>query len=562
MVTLGLVGVVGYVLMARQLRQSQVADYAREQRADVRGFEVIGRRHGATLAATVAAIDARLDGIALRPGTLETLLIDPNSVVVASGNVDDLVGRRDSDAQIAAALDHGTSYAGRHSNIHSDPRDFEYVTPVDLPGGRYAIAVGYDHRVLDANLRDVRRTLDLIGLLALIGGAGVFYLVGGRSLLRSHRIALQRATRDGLTDLPNHRAFQDEFPRAVAAAARHQEPLALIVFDVNDFKFLNDTHGHPHGDAVLCRVADTLRSGRVEDRPYRIGGDEFAMLLPHTDGAGASTIAARLRRGLDDAEVVVSIGVSDLRAGQSAQDLRAEADAALYEVKRRGGARVAHFDEIRDQVVITTSARTDQVRRLIDEARLSTVYQPIWDLESERLLSPQTLDLDAAGSEWLLNLVKHAGLAPDQIVIEVTERFGARTDSVIACLRHLRAAGFQLALDDVGTGNSGLEMLQKVSADFVKIDQSIIASAATDRSARAVLMAMATYAKQTGSYVIAEGIEDVETLDFLHAIDEHTDRPQRIIQGGQGFGLGYPTPGGATDHTPGLLERPVDARPA
>ncbi len=617
LVTLAAVGAVGYFSIAHQLRRSQIAGYASAQRADVRGFEAIGRR-GATTSSTVATIDPLLDAIAQRPGTLETLLIDPRSVVVASGNAPALVGRRDSDRRIEGALRDGTSYAGLEADPGRDGRDFEFVAPVHLPAGRYVFEVGYDHRVLDADLRDVRRTLALIGLLALIGGAGIFYLVGGRTLLRSHRIALQRATRDGLTDLPNHRAFQDEFPRAVASATRYQEPLAVIVIDLDDFKLLNDRHGHPHGDAVLRRVADVLRTGRVEDRAYRVGGDEFVMLLPHTDGDGARTIAARLARALSVSGVIVSMGVSDLRRGQSAEDLRAEADAALYEAKRRGGHRVAHFDEIRDQAVIITSARTDLVRRLIDEARLSVVFQPIWDLESQRLLgiealmrphpadglsgpaeafdlaeqigrvhdldvlcvgralqdvpelpegallflnlSPQTLDLDAAGSEWLLDAVERAGVAPDRVVIEVTERFGARTDAVVTCLRRLRAEGFQLALDDVGTGNSGLEMLRKVSADFVKIDRSIVLGATTDRSARAVLMAMATYARQTGSYVIAEGIEDQETLNFLGAIDDDGVRPERIVQGGQGFGLGRPAPDGAVDRTPDLLGRPAESQ--
>jgi EAL domain-containing protein (putative c-di-GMP-specific phosphodiesterase class I) len=84
-----------------------------------------------------------------------------------------------------------------------------------------------------------------------------------------------------------------------------------------------------------------------------------------------------------------------------------------------------------------------------------------------------------------------------------------------------------------------------VGADFVKIDRRIVRGASTDRSARAVLMAMATYARQTGSYVIAEGIEDQETLDFLRAVGHGDLGPQRIIQGGQGFGLGRPVPDGA-----------------
>ncbi|MCW3002048.1 MAG: cph2 16 [Conexibacter sp.] len=614
LITLAVVGAVGYVLMAGQLRGAQLADYASTHRADARAVEAVGRHEG-TSTARLAHINELLRAMSQRPGALKTLLIDSGSVVIASGTTAGVGTQRESDPRIESALRDATSYAGLGGDPRRHSRDFEFVAPVRLPAGRYALEVSYDHRVLDDDLRNVRRTLALVGLLALIGGTGLFYVVGGRVLLRSHRIALQRATRDGLTDLPNHRAFQDEFPLTVAAATRYQEPLALIVFDLDDFKFLNDRHGHPYGDAVLRRVAEVLRAGRVEDRAYRVGGDEFAMLLAHTDGDGARTIAARLARAFSSAEVAVSMGISELRDGQPARDLRAEADAALYETKRNGRV-ITHFDEIRDQVVITTAARTDGVRRLIDEERVSIVYQPIWDLDSQRLLgiealmrphpedelsgpaeafdlaeqigrvhdldvlcvthalqdvpelpdgallflnlSPYTLDLDANGNDWLPDAVRHVGLTPDRVVIEVTERFGARTDAVVVCLQRLRDEGFQIALDDVGTGNSGLEMLQKVSADYVKIDRGIVLAAATDRSARAVLMAMATYARQTGSYVIAEGIEDQETLDFLQTVDDHEARPQRIIQGGQGFGLGRPAADGAVGQRPGLLAHPAE----
>jgi diguanylate cyclase (GGDEF)-like protein len=612
-VTLSLVGVLGDQLMAHRLRQNQIAAYASDQRADVRSFEAVGREDRESAART--AMNQLVAAIGRRRGVLESLLIDDRSVVVASGTTGASVGRRDSDARIAGALRDGVSYAGLEVDPRRDRRDFEFVAPVELPAGRHVLEVSYDHNVLDAELAGLRHTLMLIGLLALVGGTAVFYVVGGRMLLRSHRIALQRATRDGLTDLPNHRAFQDEFPRAVAASQRFQEPLAMIVFDLDDFKFINDRHGHPHGDAILGRVAGVLSEGRAEDRAFRIGGDEFAMLLPHTDGEGGRTIAGRLDRAFTTAEVVVSMGVSDLHVGETAEDLRAGADAALYEAKRTN-RRIAHFDEIRDRVVITTSARTDRVRRLIDGGQLTMVYQSIWDLGSSRLLgiealmrpddghelsgpaeafdlaekigrvheldvlcvthalatvpdvpegtllflniSPQTLDVDAEGPDWLPALVVQAGLEPDQVVIEVTERFGARTEAVVISLRRLRDQGFKLALDDVGTGNSGLEMLQKVNADFVKIDRGIVLSAATDRSARAVLMAMATYARQTGAYVIAEGIEDQETLDFLGTIDDHDIRLDRIIQGGQGFGLGRPACGDAIANEPNLLIRPTE----
>ena len=145
-------------------------------------------------------------------------------------------------------------------------------------------------------------------------------------------------------------------------------------------------------------------------------------------------------------------------------------------------------------------------------------------------------------------------------MIEVTERFGARTSSVIKSLQQLRRQGFKLAIDDVGTGNSGLEMLSSVGADFVKIDRGIVLAATTEAKARAVLMAMATYASQTGSFVIAEGIEDELTLDFLLTIERHDDQPNRIIHGGQGYGLGRPA-AHVISRTPDMLSRSSRATP-
>lgn len=599
-----LIGVAGYVLVDRNLSRRQIDSYAAIQRADADSFEdeIAG---AAGKADVVGQIEEQLRGVQRRPGTLEAILIDQQHVVVASGN-GRVNGTRDFDPRIEAALQRGTSYAGHESNPSGDRRDFEFVVPVSLPGGRYAYEVTYDREAYDAQLNDVLQILVGVMALALLGGGAVFYLVGGRSLMRDHRRALQRATRDGLTDLPNQRAFQDEFPRAVASAVRYQDPLALVVLDIDDFKFINDHRGHPHGDAVLKRVAAVLREARPGDRPYRIGGDEFALLLAHTDSGGARTLARRLSRSFADAGIEVSVGVSALRPGQQADTLRVEADAALYEAKRQGGHRSADFDDIRERVVVTTSEKKEAVRGLIDEGRLTTVFQPIWDFSTETLLgvealarpdpsygfsgpaeafdiaeqigrvhqldvlcvqsalrvapelepgvllflnlSPQTLDLDAERNDWVRLAVEGAGLPLERVVIEVTERFGGRTAAVVKCLKRLRRQGFKIALDDVGTGNSGLEMLRLLDTEFVKINRSIVTAAPTEPSARAVLMAMATFARQTGAFVIAEGIEDQETLQFLRSIDDQDLQVDTIIQGGQGFELGRPSP----DMPPGV----------
>ncbi len=438
-------------------------------------------------------------------------------------------------------FEHGRSYAGRETDPSRDRHDFELVTPVRLRGQRFAFEITYDHHVYDAQLNDVRLVIGVIGFLAMLSGGAVFYLVGGRRFIHDHRMVLRRATRDGLTDLPNQRAFQDEFPHAVAAAVRYQDPLALVLLDVDDFKLVNDRHGHPHGDAVLKRVAGVLAGTRPGDRPYRVGGDEFALLLSHADVEGARILVARLARELAEANIEASLGVSVLRPGTTPDTMRAEADSALYEAKRQGGNRAAHFEDVRQRVVVTTSEKKEAVRRLIDERRLTTVFQPIWNIEAEALiglealtrpdpsyglsgpaeafdiaeqlgrvhsldvicvesalrnapelgpdvllfldLAPLTLDLDAEGGDWLQEAVEHAGLSPEKVVIEVTERFGGRSAPVIKSLQRLRHLGFRLAVDDVGTGNAGLEMLSKLKPEFVKLDRSIVAAASTEPGA-------------------------------------------------------------------------------
>jgi diguanylate cyclase (GGDEF)-like protein len=597
-VALALVGALGYKLISDRMYQQQLDSYASTQQADADGFEAIARKYPRPRVA-IRKIDELLDALGRRPGAIEAILIGPDNVVRGS-NVEALNGKRDSDPRIDAALHSGASYAGHETDPSRPSANFEFVTPVNLPNGRYALEMSYNNESFEAQLAGVRHVLLLVMALAVIGVAGLFYLLGGRTLLRHHRLALQRATRDGLTDLPNHRAFEDELAQATAAAGRNQDPLVLALLDLDHFKLVNDRHGHPQGDDLLRRVAAVLQDGRAADRAYRIGGDEFALLMPNTDEQGAQILVRRLSRTLGEADASASIGVATMRAGHGAEELRAEADAALYEAKRRGGKGFVSFEEVRDRVSVTTTSKREAVRSLVEERRLSTVFQPIWSFGSGELLgiealtrpdpsyglsgpaeafdiaeqigcvheldelcatwaltaaadlpdgallfvnlAPKTLELDFDGNEWLLGGVERAGLAPDRVVVEVTERIGARTVPVIKSLDHLRELGFKLALDDVGTGNAGLEMLRKIGAEYVKLDQSIVVGAATEPNARAVLMAMATFARQTGAFVIAEGIEDEETLEFLRGVEALDARPGTIIQGGQGFKLGYPSP--------------------
>ncbi len=138
--------------------------------------------------------------------------------------------------------------------------------------------------------------------------------------------------------------------------------------------------------------------------------------------------------------------------------------------------------------------------------------------------------------------VRGAGFEPHQVVLEITERTDARKEILIPEAARLRALGFLLALDDVGAGNAGLEMLRALPVDFIKIDRAVVASAGEDRSARAVLLAIMAFARESGSFVIAEGIETEAMLELARDPNPNGESRALGAQGAQGYLLGRPAP--------------------
>jgi diguanylate cyclase (GGDEF)-like protein len=163
---------------------------------------------------------------------------------------------------------------------------------------------------------------------------------------RLHSIVQRQAVTDELTGLANRRSFQETLEAELRRAERFGNPLALIFADIDDFKRVNDRFGHGVGDEVLRAFADVLRHRvRSIDQAARLGGEEFAILLPETDAAGAESLAESLRAatsrlsipvGANFVQVTASFGVSAFPPVQSADDLMTSADLALYSAKRRG----------------------------------------------------------------------------------------------------------------------------------------------------------------------------------------------------------------------------------
>lgn len=156
---------------------------------------------------------------------------------------------------------------------------------------------------------------------------------------------------DGLTQIYNRKHWQDSLEQEYAKARRHNKELTLIMFDLDHFKLLNDTYGHQGGDKVLIDVSKIVKSLlRIGDVFGRYGGEEFAIVLPETNKQGAMELAERICKKLattplsfqgKSINISVSIGVSSLNAaGDSYEDLIANADLALYQAKSKGRNQV------------------------------------------------------------------------------------------------------------------------------------------------------------------------------------------------------------------------------
>jgi len=158
----------------------------------------------------------------------------------------------------------------------------------------------------------------------------------------------EAAFTDHLTGLANRRRFERLFAREVERTSRYGHPFCLLLIDVDRFKEVNDQHGHDAGDEALRMVGNVVRAGtRGIDVGARIGGDEFAVILPETSLERGLEVAERLRAAIGSlripavAGVTASLGLAELPAcARGADDLRAAADAALYEAKRGGRDRV------------------------------------------------------------------------------------------------------------------------------------------------------------------------------------------------------------------------------
>jgi diguanylate cyclase (GGDEF)-like protein len=475
---------------------------------------------------------------------------------------------------------------------------------------------------------------------AIISGAGVIVtlllslLILTLSRSRERALAMvaektgqlrHQAMHDALTGLPNRVLAIDRAEQMLARARRADQPIAVLYIDIDGFKHINDTFGHAVGDTFLKAVAARLETVvRAGDTAARLAGDEFVVLLEaSTLDAGPELVAERvldvLREPYDltdeigrELSVTASIGVA-FGQDQAAEELLADADVALYAAKEGGRNRYVAYESGMQTAAQDRITLEMDLTDAIDADELFLVYQPTFDLKSERttgveallrwrhvtrgvigpdvfipiaersgLILPigrwvlHTAALQAAtwraqGHELSISVnvsgrqldhdeliddvssaLAESGLEPSALTVEITETALMKDPEATARrLSAIKALGVRVAVDDFGTGYSSLAYLRQFPVDTLKIDRAFVQGIASSKESAALIRTLIDLGKSLGLETLGEGIEDLAQLEHLQRAN---------CDSGQGFLYARPLEAGAL--TEFLSSRPADQLPA
>ncbi len=398
-----------------------------------------------------------------------------------------------------------------------------------------------------------------------------------------------QANHDPLTGLYNRHHFGNELERVLRYASRFHRPGALMLLDFDDFKFVNDAHGHAAGDEMLKAFGNTISNRvRKSDVVARLGADEFAILLPDIDEPDARVIAEDIR--LDAAAhktgspIHLSGGIVPFDGSQDmvAADALIAVDIALTEAKENG----------KDQVRVyrgstgATVTWVERIRAALAEGRLVLYGQPMLDLETREvaynellirmlsddgeLIAPDAflptaerfgliVDIDCwvtregmrlaqLGERVSINLSAHSigekrildiaremidqGVDPSSVIFEITETAAmTNMDEARVFTEALTKLGCDVALDDFGTGFGSFTYLKHLPARYLKIDMEFVRDVVCNQTDRQVVNSINQVAHSLGKRTIAEGVEDEATLQTLRELD---------VDYAQGFFIGEP----------------------
>jgi diguanylate cyclase (GGDEF)-like protein/PAS domain S-box-containing protein len=400
------------------------------------------------------------------------------------------------------------------------------------------------------------------------------------------------AHHDALTGLPNRTMFDERVASALQQASTSGQWVALAFLDLDNFKLINDTLGHHAGDELLQVVARRmLACVRKSDMIVRVGGDEFIILLNGLPPENAvmlsrletirTAIGAPVVLGGRTLQVSCSMGVVCYPDhGQTATELLANADSAMYRAKEAGRNNLQVFDAEMAAMAHEKLLRHEELRDAVTRGEFVLHYQPQMNLKTGRIFAAESLlrwqhpqrgvispaDFIPLAEEtgmivpigdWVLNEAcrqnkawQDAGLPPIVVSVNVSARqFKERnwvsrvaaaledtgleacylelelTESLImrdvasavATMHELEALGVHLAIDDFGTGYSSLSALKSFPVRRLKIDRSFVQDIPGDADDRAITGAIISLAQKLQMQVIAEGVETQEQADFLAA---------------------------------------------
>jgi diguanylate cyclase len=400
----------------------------------------------------------------------------------------------------------------------------------------------------------------------------------------------RQANFDVLTNLPNRMVAIDRIDMEINRVKRTNQRVAVLFIDLDDFKIVNDTLGHAAGDQLLITIGARLQTVlRDVDTVARLGGDEFLVLLPGADGEVAvKTVVQRLLKAVSEPVLLggrkvvthCSIGIALYpENGQSAQDLMANADNAMYQAKNTEQSSFSFFTAEMNTRLHARLQMEQDLNVAMEQGQLVPYFQPIVDVSGQRhqgaevllrwhhpergFISPtefiplaETTGQIVEIGDWVLaeacrlwSTWHQAGLNPGFLSINISrvqfrkglsETIGELmrrynipphildleiTESVLLDdhirlaeeLDSLRAKGVRLSLDDFGTGYSSLSYLKRFPFDVLKIDRSFITGLPTDSDDVALVKTILAMAHALDLQVVAEGVESREQLDFIGA---------------------------------------------
>ncbi len=391
---------------------------------------------------------------------------------------------------------------------------------------------------------------------------------------------------DPLTKLPNRTLFHERLAQAIEDAKRDYKPFALMLMDLDRFKDINDTLGHQVGDQLLQQVAARLRSKlRDIDTVARMGGDEYAILLPAVNDKHATMAARMLLQALrtpfrieeQSLDIGASIGIALYPDhGVDTNILIQRADVAMYAAKHANSGH-AFYDGKIDQHNPTRLTLLGELRHAVEQEQFVLYYQPKVDLKNfqvtgvealvrwkhprEDLLLPDTFIplLEQTGmirslTPWVLNESLRQGqqlqdqglpitismnlsvrdlqdpylaeafaeqlaalqISPRWLELEITESaVMTEPERALEVLTRLSAMGLRIAIDDFGTGYSSLSYLKKLPVNTIKIDKSFVIGMGRDENDAAIVRTSVDLAHNLKLEVVAEGVENEETLKRL-----------------------------------------------